>query len=239
MKYCPNCGTEAKEMRYCSSCGTNLQTGNSPGYQPQPKNKWVALLLFLFLGVFGAHRFYIGKIGTGILMFLMGLFVIYVWNAVLAVEMAGRGLSETSNTIVIIGGVLAIILLIWGLTDLIRILTGSFTRSSINSDNGKSMRSYTFFFLVLVALILAFGIYNIYSKNRLLAEAAKSEAEAKAAAAMEAYRAQITADSLAREDSKKKKKASDFNITPKQIEHTLKIQKSTKPLEKYEMQKEK
>jgi restriction system protein len=39
------------------------------------KNKWVALLLCFFLGVFGAHRFYEGRIGSGILyIFTVGLF---------------------------------------------------------------------------------------------------------------------------------------------------------------------
>jgi TM2 domain-containing membrane protein YozV len=34
------------------------------------KSKGVAYLLWFFLGVFGAHRFYLEKIGTGILYFL-------------------------------------------------------------------------------------------------------------------------------------------------------------------------
>ena len=43
--------------------------------EPGQKNKWVALLLCLLLGSFGAHRFYEGKIGTGILYLLtLGLF---------------------------------------------------------------------------------------------------------------------------------------------------------------------
>ena len=33
----------------------------------QPKSKTVALLLCFFLGYLGVHRFYVGKIGTGIL----------------------------------------------------------------------------------------------------------------------------------------------------------------------------
>ena len=34
------------------------------------KSKVTAILLCFFLGVFGVHRFYVGKVGTGIVMFL-------------------------------------------------------------------------------------------------------------------------------------------------------------------------
>lgn len=39
------------------------------------KKKTTALLLCIFLGVFGAHQFYVGKIGKGLLyLFTVGLF---------------------------------------------------------------------------------------------------------------------------------------------------------------------
>lgn len=39
------------------------------------KKKWVAFWLCFFLGFVGAHRFYVGKIGSGILyIFTCGLF---------------------------------------------------------------------------------------------------------------------------------------------------------------------
>lgn len=40
-----------------------------------PKSNLAALLLCIFLGVWGVHRFYVGKIGTGLLfLFTFGLF---------------------------------------------------------------------------------------------------------------------------------------------------------------------
>jgi hypothetical protein len=37
-------------------------------YQASPKSRSVALALSIAIGFFGAHRFYAGKIGTGLLM---------------------------------------------------------------------------------------------------------------------------------------------------------------------------
>lgn len=57
----------------------NNQTVGFPGVVPgvSRKSKTIALLLCVFLGWLGIHRFYVGKVGTGILYFLTcGLFVI-------------------------------------------------------------------------------------------------------------------------------------------------------------------
>lgn len=52
---------------------TNQNANTVVGPMKKPKNKWITLLLILFgLGFVGAHKFYEGKIGMGIIYLLTG-----------------------------------------------------------------------------------------------------------------------------------------------------------------------
>ena len=82
--YCRKCGAfEEDNARVCSACGAAQQTPaataapvyvNVTNVTPQSAQKsWlVTLLLCIFLGVIGAHRFYVGKVGTGVLWLCTG-----------------------------------------------------------------------------------------------------------------------------------------------------------------------
>jgi hypothetical protein len=58
---CPHCGTTQFDAR-----GTSLTELSAPS----ERRALTAGLLCLIVGVFGAHRFYVGKHGTGLLMIL-------------------------------------------------------------------------------------------------------------------------------------------------------------------------
>lgn len=57
------------------------------------RSRLVALLLCLFLGCFGAHRFYIGKTGTGVLM-LITLGGLGVWMLIDLILLAAGSLRD-------------------------------------------------------------------------------------------------------------------------------------------------
>ncbi len=71
-KYCSSCGEVIKNAaEICPHCGVRQPA--LAGAPPDISEKWlVSLLLCIFLGFLGAHRFYVGKVGTGILMLLTG-----------------------------------------------------------------------------------------------------------------------------------------------------------------------
>lgn len=73
--FCLNCGSQNDEgSNFCKTCGINLLIQPNKGVSRTISNKnWlVTLLLCIFLGALGIHRFYVGKTGTGILMILTG-----------------------------------------------------------------------------------------------------------------------------------------------------------------------
>ena len=101
--YCSRCGAQiGEDTKFCPSCGAgnqNAQQVSQPVQQPVVvnvvntntntntntngfetmygplKSRWAAFFLCLFLGYFGAHKFYVGKTGMGIVyLFTCGLF---------------------------------------------------------------------------------------------------------------------------------------------------------------------
>jgi TM2 domain-containing membrane protein YozV len=72
--YCHKCGKEvAAEASFCPGCGAQLRvSAMRPGYREEkpvsPFSRLAALLLCFFLGCLGVHRFYVGKVGTGVAM---------------------------------------------------------------------------------------------------------------------------------------------------------------------------
>ena len=50
-----------------ASSSASASASSSARYYGCPKNKWIAFFLCLCLGFVGAHKFYEGKIGMGIL----------------------------------------------------------------------------------------------------------------------------------------------------------------------------
>ncbi len=64
-KYCPGCGIQLhKTARSCPSCGA-VQQGSVGN-----KSRTTATVLAFLLGGIGAHKFYLGRVGTGILYLL-------------------------------------------------------------------------------------------------------------------------------------------------------------------------
>jgi len=77
--FCPKCGKEtADNQAFCGSCGAPLspaapQGTAVPAVGISPKSRLATSLFAWFLGYFGAHRFYIGKTGTAVVMLILGI----------------------------------------------------------------------------------------------------------------------------------------------------------------------
>ena len=79
-KYCTACAAVLDaRAEICPSCGVR-QHGVSHGRShDSDKNRMTAVLLAFFLGGFGAHKFYLGQTGLGI------LYLLFFWTFIPAI----------------------------------------------------------------------------------------------------------------------------------------------------------
>jgi len=94
--YCQKCGAPMQPAdRFCRKCGCDAAaplwtTTPAVAGHPSDRKRIVALLLWLLLGIFGAHRFYAGRIGTGVLWLctlgLLGIGWLYDFVLIVAGE---------------------------------------------------------------------------------------------------------------------------------------------------------
>lgn len=91
---CPQCGQIVPPAaRRCPHCGAYLRASE--------KSRLAALLLCFFLGCLGVHRFYVGKIGTGLLQ-LLTLGGLGIWAIVDFILIAvGESTDKLGNKVLI------------------------------------------------------------------------------------------------------------------------------------------
>lgn len=72
-KYCSECGAIIRaKAEICPKCGVRqtFPFANLGAVAPNGKSKLAAVLFAFFLGSFGFHKFYLGRIGAGVLYLL-------------------------------------------------------------------------------------------------------------------------------------------------------------------------
>jgi len=99
--YCSSCGAIIKkEAEICPKCGVRQKAPPNSGNSNGKREEWLTvLLLSIFLGEFGVDRFYVGKIGTGVLKLITaggcGIWWLIDWIMILS----GKFTDKDGNVI--------------------------------------------------------------------------------------------------------------------------------------------
>ncbi|WP_324760082.1 zinc-ribbon domain and TM2 domain-containing protein [Haloarcula sp. GH36] len=93
-KYCQSCGTTLDaDAKFCSACGTEQADATAAGSTAEsPKDRVTAGVLGILLGGLGAHHFYLGNVGIGV------LYLCFFWTGIPAVVGLIEGILYLSKT---------------------------------------------------------------------------------------------------------------------------------------------
>jgi hypothetical protein len=97
---CSSCGVKIKKaVPFCQTCGAHTKKAMSAAFGELSERDWfTALLLCVFLGVLGAHRFYVRKIKTGMLM-LLTLGGLGIWALIDVITICTGKFKDTSGRV--------------------------------------------------------------------------------------------------------------------------------------------
>lgn len=106
--FCKNCGAEINDKAViCVKCGCSTASIMSPSQlnaalgTESPKSRLIAFLLCTFVGLIGVHRFYLGRVGSGIAMIFtfggLGIWLLIDWIIILCGSFKDNDARIVSN----------------------------------------------------------------------------------------------------------------------------------------------
>jgi TM2 domain-containing membrane protein YozV len=128
--FCSKCGSQLNEgSAFCAKCGASVApVVEQVAADVSPKSRLATSLLAWFLGMFGAHRFYTGKIGTAVIMLILGVVSGVCWFGGFFGGLAAER-EEPIWGLLLIAGVLYFAVWVWMIIDFIIAVTGNFKDS--------------------------------------------------------------------------------------------------------------
>ena len=107
-------------------CGVRI--AKAAAADVSPKSRLAATLLAWFLGIFGAHRFYLGKTGTAVVMLVLGIsyWLFYI-----------LGIALVAAPLIVLGVLCIVAVGIWAFIDFIFAVSGN-----MRDKEGKLIKNW-------------------------------------------------------------------------------------------------